>query len=205
MTPARAALLAGAAVPLLYFGTQLAAAPLYPGYDFTRQVASELGSPLSRAPGVFNTGAILTGVATLGAAFGFARALSRIAAPPGVAWLVVAALVSAGLAGLQAGAFPLPHPRHNPGALGAGLFALPVLLLLAAARTPGAAGLRIYLALNLLLFLLQFPLRGGLLGIDPRDSGGLMQRTFALAVYVPIGVVSWFLLRRTRAEAVDTR
>jgi len=185
----RAALLAGAAVPLLYFGSQLAAAPLYPGYDFVRQVASE--------PGVFNTGAILTGLATLLVAYGYARALPEVAhAPRGVVWLVVVALAAAGLAGIQAGVFPLPHPRHNPRWLGAGLFVMPLLLLLAIARMPGSGALRAYLVLSLVLLVAQFPLRAGLLGLEERTSMGLFQRLMALAVFVPIGVVAFFLFRR---------
>ena len=193
----RAALAAGIAVPVLYFGTQLAAAPLYPGYDFVTQVASELGSPGSRMPVVFNTGAILTGLATLVAASGFGRALPVVARTP--RWLValvVLALIAAGLAGIQAGVFALPDPRHNPRWLGAGLFAMPALLLAAVWRAPGAGALKAYLALDLLTFAVQFPLRAGVLGIDPGTIPGVLQRSIALATYVPIGVVAWFLRRR---------
>ena len=198
----RAALLAGAAVPLLYFGTQLIAAPLYPGYDLVRQVASELGSPGSRAPWVFNTGAILTGLATLAAAYGYARALPAVArAPRLIVVLVVIALAAAGLAGIQAGVFALPDPRHNPRWLGAGLFVMPLLLLLAVARMPGAGALRAYLALSLILLVAQFPLRAGLLGLEERTSMGLFQRLMALAVYLPIGVVAFFLFRRMGTTA----
>jgi hypothetical membrane protein len=193
----RAALLAGAAVPLLYFGTQLLAAALYPGYDFVGQVASELGSPGSRAPRVFNTGAILTGLATLAGAYGYARALPAVARTPRViVGLVVVALAAAGLAGIQAGVFALPDPRHNPRWLGAGLFVMPLLLLLAVARMPRAGALRASLVLCLVLLVVQFPLRAGLLGLEERTSMGLFQRLMALAVYVPIGVVAFFLFRR---------
>ena len=195
----RAALVAGVAVPFLYFGAQLLTAPFHPGYDFVRQVASELGAPPSGAPWIFNTGAILTGVATLVAAYGCWRALPRVGAPRITIVLLVAALVATGLAGIQAGSFPLPDPRHNPGWLGMGLFAMLPLLALAFMRAPRARAFRLYLLASALLFLLQFPLREGVGGFDPAASGGLLQRLLALAVYPPIGVASLFLLRRAPA------
>jgi hypothetical protein len=184
----KAALVVGVAVPLLYFGSQLATVPIYPGYDFVRQVASELGAPPSRAPWIFNSGAILTGVATLVAAYGYGRALPRVGAPRVTIVLLVAALVASGLAGIQAGSFPLPDPRHNPGWLGLGLFAMLPLLALAFMKAPRARGFRLYLLASALLFLLQFPLREGVGGFEPATSGGLLQRLLALAVYPPIGV-----------------
>lgn len=39
----RPLLLAGVAVPILYFGSMLAASALYPGYNHLTQYASELG------------------------------------------------------------------------------------------------------------------------------------------------------------------
>jgi hypothetical membrane protein len=199
----RAALALGAAVPLLYFGTQLAAAPAHPGYDFVRQAASELGSPASRAPWVFNTGAVLTGLATLAAAYGFLRALPRVGSPAVATVLLVLALVAAGMAGIQAGIFPLPDPRHNPGWLGMGLFALLPLLALAFLRAPRAGALRLFLLASALLFLVQFPLRAGIGGFEPRESAGLLQRLLALAVYPPIGVASLFLGRRIGSSRGD--
>jgi len=192
----RIALALGVAVPLLYLGTQLVAAPFYPGYDFVRQVASELGSPASHAPWVFNTGAILTGLATLAAAYGFLSALPRVSAPGISIGFVVAALVATGLAAVQAGSFPLPDPRHNPGWLGLGVFALLPLLALAFMRASRAWALRAYLLASAILYLVQFPLREGVGGFEPGVSGGLLQRLLALAVYPPIGVASWFLARR---------
>jgi hypothetical membrane protein len=195
----RAALAVGAAVPVLYFGSQLAAAPFYPGYDFVVQVASELGSAASRQPWVFNLGAVLTGAAGLVAALGFGRALPRAGATRHVTRHAVLGLATSGLAGIQAGSFPLPDPRHNPGWLGAGLFVMPALLAVAVWRAPRAGALKAYLVASALVLLLQFPLRRGMMGIDPRTQAGLLQRLLALAVYPPIGVVSVFLRRRIAA------
>ena len=59
----RLMLCAAVAVPLLYFGVQLIAAPYYPGYSFATDTASMLGTAASRHPGILNNGAILDGIA----------------------------------------------------------------------------------------------------------------------------------------------
>src|SRR5687768_11403275 len=142
----------GVAVPILYYGTQFLAMPFYPGYEIVRQVASELGSPHSNVPSVFNAGAVLTGVAALIAAFGFLRAIrDRV-----LAWLVFLAMLSNGAAGIWAGVHPLPDPRHNPGAIGVGMFALPLLFLIVAWRARSKP-LVAYLIANIALFLILIP------------------------------------------------
>ena len=59
------ALYAAIAMPVIYFGTQLVAAPFYPDYSFSRDTASMLGTTDSHHPWIFNLGAMLTGVAGL--------------------------------------------------------------------------------------------------------------------------------------------
>ena len=53
----------GIAVPLLYYGVQVVAAPFYSGFSFLSTTASELGSDGSTRPSIFNAGAILVGIA----------------------------------------------------------------------------------------------------------------------------------------------
>ena len=53
----------GVAVPLLYYGVQVVAAPFFPGFSFLGTTASELGSDLSTLPSIFNAGTILLGAA----------------------------------------------------------------------------------------------------------------------------------------------
>jgi hypothetical membrane protein len=55
-------LLAAAAMPVIYFGTQIAAAPFYPGYSFSLQSASMLGTHFSRHPWIFNVDQCLPGL-----------------------------------------------------------------------------------------------------------------------------------------------
>jgi hypothetical membrane protein len=63
-------LLAAAAMPIIFFGTQIAAAPFYPRYSFSMQSVSMLGTQFSRHPWIFNTGEMLTGFAAIVSALG---------------------------------------------------------------------------------------------------------------------------------------
>lgn len=209
------ALRIGGIIPFLYFGIQLVAAPFYPGYSFLNQDASTLGSAGSSFPVLFNTGAMLVGVATLIAAWGFWQALWALDVHPLVAGLTALALVSSGLGSLNAGIFPLPDPRHSGGPLGLGTFLLPVLLPIAIWPQRAAQPLKAYLAANLLAFVALIPIMSGLIQVLGINAGlelhsyqnwlneyhGLLQRFTALLVFVPIAVVAHFLLKRRPVPA----
>jgi hypothetical membrane protein len=181
-------------VPIVYFGAQLLAAPFYPGYSFLRQAASELGSDRSDRPGILNAGAMLTGIAAIVAACAMPVALPREKSPRFLAWLTAVAMISMGIGAIWAGVNPLPSPRHNSGPIGAGMFFVPLLFAIALWRRGGA--LRVYLLVNVALFVLLVPLMSGASGIDVNPFRGFLQRIAAAVLYVPIGVVSAALLRR---------
>jgi hypothetical protein len=196
----RISLLAGTAVPVLYFGAQALAAPFFPDFSFLANSASQLGSNLSSRPAILNIGAALTGAAALVAAPGLFTALRdhRV-------WLVLAALVAAcsvsmGLASLWAGTHPMPDPRHNPGALGAGMFAAPFLILLASFKLPRTPGLRWYLILNALAFFVMASIYAQVVPVDLRLYGGAVQRFGALVMLLPVAVLSIWLLRNARSS-----
>lgn len=196
-----AALAVGAAVPLFYFGAQIAAAPFYPGYSFLRQAASELGSNQSTVPAILNTGAIATGIAALAASVAFVAVLRRL----GTSWiltiLTMLALLSTAAASINAGIHPLPDPRHNPGWMGLGTFAVPIVFLAALWKRDSPSSLRAYLIANAVLFVLLIPVMAGKAGIDTHGCEGLLQRIAAITVFLPVGVVSLYLRRRvTRAS-----
>jgi hypothetical membrane protein len=195
--PVRLALLCGVAVPVLYYGSQLVAAPFFPDYSFVRQSASMLGSDLSTRPWVLNTGAILTGMATLLSAGGLVVAFRRAGAHPIPAWLLFMALVSCGAGSVWAGVFPLPDPRHNPGPVGVGMFLLPVLFAAAGWKVRVPQWLRWYLLANFAAFVLMMPVMSGAVGIDTREYTGLLQRVASAILFVPVGVTAAELLRRT--------
>jgi hypothetical protein len=114
--------------------------------------------------------------------------------------LTALALASGGAGSVNAGWFPLPDPRHNSGWLGAGLFLTPLLLPAAIWTQRAAIALKVYLAASVLLIAALFPVISGAAGLDTRGVSGLLQRLFALAVFPPIGVVSYFLLSRVNCE-----
>ncbi len=204
---------AGVAVPLLYFGIQLLAAPFYPGYSFLARDASTLGSPGSTHPAIFNVGCVVLGVVTLAAAGGFARALRPLRIPHALVWLTVLALVGSAIGSLNAGIHPLPDPLHTAGILallGQGLVLLPFLLPVALWRVADLGALRRYLVANVLVALALIPIMTGLVqrwgmtaGIElpglqsllNHYQGGL-QRLAALVVFVPIGITAAVLANR---------
>ena len=193
------ALDAGVAVPFLYYGAQAIAAPFFPGFSVIGTTASELGSDHSTHPSVFNAGAILQGVACLVASVGFFRAFRLLGTHPVLAWLTSLAVATSGLSSLWAGYFPLPDPRHvvHPAFLIA-ILSLPPLLAAALWRQ-GHVALKSYLVANLILLGVMFPIMSGMSGLDTHIYRGLFQRTFALTVFLPIGIAAYVLAKRIRS------
>ena len=134
------------AMPLLYFGVQLIAAPFYPGYHFATDTASMLGTSASRHPEIFNTGAILTGIAGLAGAFGLFLGRRRAAAR----WLCILTAIgvlSNAVMSLKAGLYPMPDPRHATWQFL--LFPIQITPLLLLSATWRVLWLRIYLLLDI--------------------------------------------------------
>jgi hypothetical membrane protein len=211
------ALRMGIAIPFLYFGVQVAAAPFYPGYSFLTRDASTLGSPGSNLPAVFNVGAICVGSLLLIAAWGFLRAFRFLGVRNFIAWPTILAIVSTGLGSINAGLFPLPDPRHTESVLalcGAGVFLLPFLLPLAIWKLLDRGRVAAYFVTNIIALFALFPIMSGLVqrfgikwGVDMlryqtllNNYHGLLQRFFALIVFVPIGVSALFLSRLLGSE-----
>ena len=185
------ALYAAIAMPVIYFGTQLVAAPFYPDYSFSQDTASMLGTTESHHPWIFNLGAMLTGVAGLVGAFGLFRAL-RTVTGTALAGLVALTVVANGVLSVKAGVFPMPDPRHASWQfLMPAIIATP-LLLLAALWRQGVA-LRAYLLCNTVALISMVPLM--MHRMAPVFAEGTMQRLFALVVFVPVGVAAYALVR----------
>jgi len=188
------ALRSGILVPLLYFGTQLLAAPFFPGYSFVSMVASLLGSDLAPYPFIFNLGAMLTGIATILASIGFFLALPQLGTHRLLTWLTSLALLLNGAGSLWAGFFPLPDPRHGANPFTVGIFLFPILLLFALWKQPHARPLKAYLILTNLLFIVFIPIMSGVSGLNTQGYQGLLQRIVALIFFVPISAGSYFLM-----------
>jgi hypothetical membrane protein len=191
----------GVAVPLLYYGVQVIAAPFFPGFSLLGTTASELGSDLSNRPSIFNAGTILLGIAALVAAVGFLRALLNLGAHPILAWITSIDVAATGLSSLWAGIFPLPDPRHggHPAFLIAMLL-LPFIMATTLWTLGASPPLKSYFAATIGLLLVMFPVMSGMTELDTHDYRGLFQRIFALTVFPPIGVGAFVLGRRVFME-----
>src|SRR5215204_5417311 len=142
------ALGSGMVVPILYFGTQLLAAPFFPGYSFLSMVASLLGSDLAIYPAIFNIGAIITGIATITASVGFLLALQQLGIKPLLTWLTSFAILLNGLGSLWAGFFSMPDPRHGSNPFTVGIFIFPILFTFAVWKLGNARPIRTYLLIT---------------------------------------------------------
>jgi hypothetical membrane protein len=190
----------GIAVPLLYYGVQLVAAPFFPDFSVLGTTASELGSDRSAHPWILNAGAILTGVAALVGSIGLLRALRRLGAHPIVALVSLLVVAGTGLSSLWAGIFPLPDPRHggHPSLLIA-MLAVPFVLGFALWRLGVSKAIKAYLFATIVLLIVMLPIMMRMIDIDMHTYAGLLQRIFALTVFVPIGVAAFELARRLGA------
>lgn len=183
-------LLAAFAVPFAYFGAQIAAAPFFPDYSILTVSASDLGSNRSTWPAVLNVGAVLTGVlATLGSA-GLGLALPSIGTTRTLSWLLAACVASIGLAAAWAGFHPLPSSEHNPGGLGAGMFAAPFVSALVAWRVKRLHSLRWPLLLNLSAFGACALVLSGAADVNLAAYGGLAQKVLAAVCFVPPSAIA---------------
>src|SRR5262245_50004549 len=102
------ALYLGMAIPILYFGIQIAAAPFYPGYGFLSRDASSLGSDLSNFPAIFNFGSLMVGLLGLIASWGFFSAFRRLGLSLILGTSTSLAVAAFGLGSINAFLFPLP-------------------------------------------------------------------------------------------------
>lgn len=194
--PTKLMLGAAVAAPLLYFGVQFIAAPWYPGYSFSTDTASMLGTAASLHPGIFNNGAILDGIAAFFGAAGLFFGLSSLAGN----WLrslVAVGVFANGVLSLKAGLFPMPDPRHASWQF----LLFPILitpLLLLAATWRVSMALRIYLMADVVCLLLVIPMM--MHRMAPIWPEGTMQRLFAVIAMAPIGVVALVLLLKGQSS-----
>jgi hypothetical membrane protein len=196
-------LLACASVPVAYFGAQAAAAPFYPGYSLLVVSASDLGSDRSTQAWVLNAGAIFTGLLAALGSIGLAAALPLVSASRALSYALAACVASIGLASAWAGLHPLPHPQHDPGALGLGVFAAPFVSALVAFRVRQLRALRWPLLANLVGFALCAWVLSGAAGVSLAVYGGLAQKLVAAVCIVPPAAIALSTLRLLDTAASD--
>lgn len=195
MRTERPLLLAGIAVPLLYFGNLILSSLFYPGYSHATQYASELGSPAARFPWLFNTGVVLTGLASVAAGFGLYFALRRLTGRTVLPFLFALTLVLFGLAIVMGGFFPMPDPRHGAYGLGMAVNLSPILLAAALWRHRSLRWLTIYLLVTAVLLIVFFAIMMGVGGLVTRANVGIFQRLYSLCTFPWIGIASYGLGR----------
>ncbi len=181
-------------MPIFYFAAQLAAAPFYPGYSFSHQVASLLGTSQSQQPWIFNLGLMLTGIAAMLGTFGLYQSF-RARASLWLSSLIALCVACTGFASLKAGLFPLPDHRHGTPKFLLFTIVTPFLMLIAIWGKERLRGLQAYLSFSVLLLVPVVPLFKERLVIHGLDVG-ILQRLLALTTYVPIGVVGFYFFWR---------
>jgi hypothetical membrane protein len=191
-------LLAAAVMPVIFFGTQVAAAPFYPGYSFSQQSVSMLGTHFSRHPWIFNIGETLTGLAALAGAVGLYQVF-RTKTHFLISVLIGFSVACIGIMAIKAGMFPMPDSRHNSwGVLQNFVIITPFFLLMGIWQRGHGWGLRLYLLLSVTVLFLLVPL-------DSRLGRGTLQRLITVGSLLPVGVVGFFFWRELQIGASDTR
>ena len=190
-------LLAAAAMPILYFGTQIVAAPFYPGYSFSLQSESMLGTQFSRHPWIFNAGEILSGFAALGAALGLYRVFRRKTHFL-LGWLIGLSVACTGVICVKAGMFPMPDPRHNSwGFLLNFMIITPHLMLIGLWKHSHSSVVRAYLIFSIMLLLV-------LSLVAPWLGRGTLQRLIHVTTLVPVGVIGFLFWRELQTTSMNT-
>jgi hypothetical membrane protein len=192
----RRLLLCAVAVPFFYYGTMLVASALYPGYNHVTQYASELGAADAQYPWVFNSGAVLGGLAGVLGGIGVLRALRALGRGGVVSWLLALAIVANGIGFVFAGLFPMPDERH--GGYGIGMISLLGPAFAAIALRGAPRGLRWVvpvLAVNAVAVLAMFAVMMGVGQLVTTGNVGAFQRLNSLTSIPWVGLVGWALLR----------
>lgn len=192
-------LLAGIAVPFLYFGTVFGSALLYPGYSHVTQYASELGSASAKYPAIFNAGIVLTGLAFAIAGFGFFFAVRRLTGKSLLAALIGLTFLTMSFSTVMGGLFPMPDPRHGGYGIGMAFHLAPLLLPIALWKRPELRGLNIFLFVMFAIMLSFFSIMMGIGSLVTRANVGVFQRTYALTTFPWIAVAA-YALRKERSS-----
>ena len=184
------ALAAGMAVPVLYFASVVAGAMAYPGFSFSRQFASELGSPGAPHPWILNSGIIGVGLAAIISALGFRRALLRRAALATPTRWFSAIVAMFGIAIVMAGIFPHPDWRHSGFGLSFPIIGGPAVLAAALWKREDCRVLRRYLLVTNVLMIVTIV---AFVGATHSPVVGLCQLLYTVAAIPWIGVAAWVL------------
>lgn len=198
-------MLAGVVAPAIYVALALAGPLLWPGYDLSTRMISELGMAEAPLDAVFNIGLMVAGSLAVLFSLGLFGELRRRGADPVTAGLASAAVAVFGGSLVVGGVFPLPDERHLAWGAGFAVQVAPLLTLLALRKASGLGGLKVFLgavfvAVNALLAVM-FGV-GDLIG---QDNLGLWQRAYGLAMFPWIAVTALALMAAPQPYAGSGR
>jgi hypothetical protein len=194
----RRLLLAGLAMPVLYFLALLVAGALYPDFSHVRQPASDLGAAGAPYgyPTAFNVVLLTVGVLGLAGSVGLALGLWRLGAarPLAVMAGLVPAMPSISIA--MSGLFPLPSPYHSSFLLLlAGIFT-PLVGALALRKFPSTRTARFVLYVAFAAALVVVGILFGIGGLVTVDNLGFWFRIWAIVSLPTLGMLCIVVRRR---------
>jgi hypothetical membrane protein len=190
----RALLVAGVAVPIIYFASQVAAIALNPGFDIATGQPSELGCCGVNAPIVANAGFLATGACAILGGAGLSFGLRKLGGNLILSALAGLGMILFGLAMTMSGLFPLPNPLHY----GFGLFPAGLLAPLFGAlalKNGGPVRWLAFTAFAICASIVAIMMTGGA-GIVSDANVGYFSRALALISFPAMALLSWAVRAR---------
>jgi len=187
-------LLAGVIAPMIYVALAMAGPLLWPGYDLSTRMVSELGMAEAPLDLAFNAGLMLAGSLTMIFSLGLFGELRRRGADVITAGLAGLAVAVFGGSLVVGGAFPLPDERHLAWSAGFAVQVAPLLTLLALRKAAGLSGLKIFLGVVFVAVNALLAVMFGVGDLIGQDNLGLWQRAYGLAMFPWIAVTALALM-----------
>ncbi|MDH4386575.1 MAG: acyltransferase family protein [Caulobacter sp.] len=193
----RALLVIGMASPVLAILSVLTAVAAYPGFNHATQFLSELGGATARAPGIFNGGVMISGIAAAVAGIGFGLAAVTLGGSRIASALLTLCFVLAGIGLVISGLYVWPDPRHLWVNLGLGIILAPLFLIWCLSPVTGVRRLKLFLvavcfAMAALALITNHMVLPGT--VNPANVG-LWERLFAIVLVSWTGIAAYCLER----------
>lgn len=194
-------LLSGVVAPAIYVALAMAGPLLWPGYDLSTRMISELGLAEAPLDAVFNIGLMAAGGLTVLFSLGLFAELRRRGADAVTAALAGLAVAVFGGSLVVGGLFPLPDERHLAWGAGFAVQIAPLLALLALRNAVGLTGLKIFLAVVFVAVNALLAVMFGVGDLIGQDNLGLWQRAYGLAMFPWVAVTALALMAAPTARA----
>lgn len=193
-------LLAGVIAPTIYVALALAGPLMWPGYDLSTRMISELGMVEAPLDAVFNIGLMAAGSLTVLFGLGLFGELRRRGADVVTAALAGLAVAVFGGSLVVGGVFPLPDERHLAWGAGFAVQVAPLFTLLALRKAVGLTGLKIFLGIVFVAVNALLAVMFGVGDLIGQNNLGLWQRAYGLAMFPWVAVTSLALMAASSAR-----